>query len=66
MTHIIAHFVAQAQHGLTERYDRLPRTWPFHGRRLVRLGGRLRTITDVQLHCYRRYLAAEHREGGEA
>ena len=66
MTHIIAHFVAQAQQRLCARYAALPRSWPFHGRRLVRFGGRLRTITDVQLQCYRRSLAAEHSEGGEA
>ena len=59
------HFVTQAQQRLCERYAALPRSWPFSGRRLVRLDTRLRTVTDVQLQRYRRLLALEHTEGGE-
>jgi hypothetical protein len=61
----IATFVARAQHGLCDRYDRLPRTWPFGGRRLVRLDGRLRTVQDIQIIRYQQYLADEHEGGAE-
>jgi hypothetical protein len=55
-------FVQQAQQGLCDRYDRLPRAWPFAARRVVRLDGRLRTVQDIQIVRCRQYLADEHQE----
>jgi hypothetical protein len=56
-------FVQQAQQGLCDRYDRLPRTWPAAGRRILRLGRGVRTIQDIQIIRCRQYLADEHQEG---
>lgn len=58
----IRDFVQQAQQGLCDRYGRLPRAWPFSGRRIVRIDDRLRSIADVQIITYRQYLADEHEE----
>ena len=55
-------FVQQAQQGLCDRYDRLPRAWMNAHRRLIRLDRRMRTIQDVHIITYRQYLADEHEE----
>ena len=60
---LIALFVQQAQQGLCDRYAALPRLRPFSGFRLVRLDGRLCSVTDVHIVRYRQYLADEHQEG---
>ena len=64
-TKTISRFVQQAQQGLCDRYAALPRSWPFSGRRLVRLDERRRSVTDMQIIRYRQYLADEHQEGDE-
>jgi len=58
----IRFFVQQAQQGLCDRYDALPRAWLNAHRRLIRLDRRARTIQDIQIIRYRQYLADEHQE----